>query len=66
MALTVASQAPAELTAGIVDAAKDAFMIGFTRGRWWQRGATALGAIVALCFLPARARDDLVTEQVAD
>ena len=65
-ALTVASQAPAELTAGIVDAAKDAFMIGFTRGSLVAAGATALGAIVALCFLPARARDDLVTEQVAD
>lgn len=56
-ALVVASKAPAELGSQIVIAAKDAFMIGFTRGSLVAAAATAAGAIVALVFLPARARE---------
>ena len=55
-ALVVASAAPTELASAIVSAAQDAFMLGFARGSVVAAFATFAGAVLALAFLPARAR----------
>lgn len=59
-ALAVAQHAPADVAGQIITAAQDAFMVGFTRGSLVAAVATAVGAVVALLFLPARARDELL------
>lgn len=54
-ALAVAESAPAGIAAEITAAAQDAFMLGFTRGSLVAAAAAAVGAILALAFLPAQA-----------
>jgi hypothetical protein len=54
-AFIVADQAPAEAQPIIIDAARDAFVDGLAFGSLAAAAAAALGAIVVLKFLPARA-----------
>ena len=62
-AAAVAAQAPALAHDGILGAASTAFLDGMHAGSWVAAGATLVGAVLALMFLPARhvpAADDVV------
>jgi EmrB/QacA subfamily drug resistance transporter len=62
-AVVVAEQAPNG--AQILAAAQDAFMSGFAAGSLVAAAATALGAVLALLWLPARAREQAPVPQQA-
>ena len=62
-AVVVAEQAPNG--AQILDAAQDAFMAGFAAGSLVAAAATAVGAALALLWLPARAREQAPVSQPA-
>ena len=62
-AVVVAEQAPNG--AQILAAAQDAFMAGFTAGSLVAAAATAVGAALALLWLPARAREQAPVPQGA-
>jgi hypothetical protein len=59
-AVVVAEQAPDG--ARILAAARDAFMSGFAAGSLVAATATAVGAVLALLWLPARARREAPAE----
>ena len=53
-ALAMASQAPPELSARLVAAAKDAFVSGLSVGCYVAIAAVVIGAALTMAFLPAR------------
>ena len=61
-AAIVAEQAPAEGRQIILDATRDAFLEGMHSGVRVAAVATAIGAVTALVFLPARGVDLNATE----
>ena len=54
-ALTAAASLPADLGGAVVAAAQEAFISGLSAGSLVAGAAAALGAVLALVFLPARA-----------
>jgi hypothetical protein len=53
-ALSIAQSLPGDVGAGVVTAAQDAFIDGLSSGSLVAAGVAAVGAVVALAFLPAR------------
>jgi EmrB/QacA subfamily drug resistance transporter len=63
-AITVAHQAPAQAQPAISHAAQSAFIDGLTYGSLVAAAAAAVGAVVAMAFLPARARTGAAASDV--
>ena len=61
-ALSVASQAPAELQGSFADAASSAFVQGMSRGSLVAAGVAFVGAVAAALFLPGRLTPEDVIE----
>jgi DHA2 family multidrug resistance protein-like MFS transporter len=59
-AIAVADLAPADTRSAIVDAASSAFVDGLSMGSLVAAGTAAVGAVIALTFLPPRASNDPV------
>jgi DHA2 family multidrug resistance protein-like MFS transporter len=64
-ALSVASQAPAELQGSFAHAASSAFVEGMSRGSIVAAGVSLLGAVIAALFLPGRLTAEEVTDLTA-